>query len=120
MTMDYLNNNMTELDEIDTSSVDDSDTIDTDTNIDDPDCVESPIVVIDAEHINSTIVDNSEEIGDEQEPTSRILKRDKNGSHISFKGYGRCTCNGCKCPGYVSKGYGNVCDNCGHYYEKHW
>lgn len=118
--MDYFNNDPTELHEIDNSGVDDSDAVDTDTDIEDSNCDESSIAVINSESIPSTTVDSSEEIDEEQESRPRILKRDKNGSHISFKGYGRCTCNGCKCPGYVSKGYGNVCDNCGHFYEKHW
>lgn len=40
----------------------------------------------------------------------------KQGASISFTGYGRCSV--CDCGKWA--GYGDICENCGHFYNKHY
>lgn len=44
-----------------------------------------------------------------------LLSKDHNGGTISFKGLGRCTV--CSCREWA--GFGDHCENCGHFFSKH-
>lgn len=121
MAEDFLNEDFDELDSIDTSDSESTDIEDnTLSNGFDDEVIES-VQGIDLESIGSSSLDHiSEDDVAPDEHKYRSLRSDNPASRIAFRGSGRCTCRGCQCPGYVSKGYGNVCDNCGHFYEKHW
>ena len=55
---------------------------------------------------------------DEQQSTEEEHHQHEEQEHtgISFKGHGRCKLCGCG----KWAGYGNVCKNCGHFFDKHY
>lgn len=74
---------------------------------------------LNAESVDTLVgVDTSLESEEVSEPDSEIIDHKEDKSHISFTGWGECHCLGCKCKKFV--GYGDVCDNCGHYFDRHW
>lgn len=121
MAEEFLNEDFDELDNLDMSDSESTD-IDDDTLFNGSDDeVNESLLGIDLESIESSSSDHiSEDDISPDENQYHNLRSKNSASRIVFRGSGRCTCRGCQCPGFVSKGYGNVCDNCGHFYEKHW
>lgn len=116
MLQEYIDEDLGSLNNIDTSEID-HDIDDSSVEVDDEQFVDDDVYVDVSEEIEG-LDEEFHLCDDEQLSTEEEHHQHEEQEHtgISFKGHGRCKLCGCG----KWAGYGNVCKNCGHFFDKHY
>lgn len=114
MIEDFISNSLDSIESIDTTSVE----------ADNFDNEESDFYDSFGEDEGDSLFDFDDDISEESSfslslnenmENTPLHHTNNNSSAISFTGLGRCRV--CKCGGWA--GYGDTCENCGHFFNKH-
>lgn len=120
MLLDFIDEEISSLDHFDTSEVDsmeqtlstDFDSVD-DSEMDNLDYYDD----LELEKLDDSMEKDVSSGDDTEEPEKKhyLRQRFQNANQVSFGGNGKCRL--CSCGKW--SGYGDVCSNCGHFYNKH-